>query len=166
MPKSSHYKVHRVQASDPAATGRAHDYADAFEVQLTEPDGAPPEAWVLNGLADSPAVVDWVATRVLGHGSSTPGTATERVVDGWRVVQSTSDVVQLEQSLPLMQVTVMGRNVDPSTRRLTSVLSFERPVLSRLVWAVVGVGHRGMVRRLLRNAAATASKGTRTGPAA
>lgn len=165
MQGSSQSKVHRVQASDPAALGRGHDYADAFEVQLTEPDGAPPETWVLNGLADSPAVVDWVATRVLGHGS-TPGTATERVVDGWRVVQSTSEVVQLEQSLPLMQVTVVGRNVDLSTRRLTSVLSFERPVLSRLVWAVVGVGHRGMVRRLLRNAAATASRGTRTGPAA
>ena len=148
-------QVRRVGVTDPVATGRRYDYADAFEVRLPEPDGDAPETWVLAGLDDSPAVVEWIASLLLGHGSA-PSTSTDRVVDGWRVVESTSEVVHLEQSLPLMHVVVVGRGVGSSGRMLTSVLHFERPVLARLVWAVVGVGHRRMVRRLLRSTSSTA----------
>ena len=154
-------QVRRVGVTDPVAAGRRYDYADAFEVRLPEPDGDAPETWVLAGMDDSPAVVEWIATVLLGHGSA-PSTSTDRVVDGWRVVESTSEVVHLEQSLPLMHVVVVGRRIGSSGRMLTSVLHFERPVLARLVWAVVGVGHRRMVRRLLRNTSSTAmDSGTR-----
>ncbi len=155
------HQVRRVEVTDPIAATRQYDYADAFEVRLPEPDGDAPETWVLAGLDDSPVVVEWIATVLLGHGSA-PSTSTDRVVDGWRVVESTSEVVQLEQSLPLMHVVVVGRRVGSSGRMLTSVLHFERPVLARLVWAVVGVGHRRMVRRLLRSTSSTAmDSGTR-----
>ena len=149
-------QVRRVGVTDPVATGRRYDYADAFEVRLPGPDGDAPETWVLDGLDDSPAVVEWIASLLLGHGSA-PSTSADRVVDGWRVVESTSEVVHLEQSLPLMHVVVVGRRVGSSGRMLTSVIHFERPVLARLVWAVVGAGHRRMVRRLL---------GSRTGSTA
>lgn len=148
-------QVRRVGVTDPVATGRRYDYADAFEVRLPMLDGDAPETWVLAGMDDSPAVVEWIATVLLGHGSA-PCTSTDRVVYGWRVVESTSEVVHLEQSLPLMHVIVVGRRVGSSGRMLTSVLQFERPVLARLVWAVVGVGHRRMVRRLLRSTSSTA----------
>lgn len=154
-------QVRRVGVTDSIAAARRYDYADAFEVRLPEPDGDAPETWVLAGLDDSPAVVEWIASLLLGHGSA-PSTSTSRVVDGWRVVESTSEVVHLEQSLPLMHVVVVGRRVGSSGRMLTSVLHFERPVLARLVWAVVGVGHRRMVRRLLRSTSSTAmDSGTR-----
>lgn len=163
MKKPFAQPVHRVEVTDPIAAARRYDYADAFEVRLPEPDGEAPETWVLTGLDDSPAVVEWIATVVLGHGSA-PSTSTDRVVDGWRVVESTSEVVHLEQSLPLMHVVVVGRRVGSSGRRLTSVLHFERPVLARLVWAVVGIGHRRMVRRLLRNTNPTTLSSKTTGP--
>ncbi len=147
-------QVRQVEVTDPVAAARRYDYADAFEVRLPEPDGDAPETWVLAGLDDSPAVVEWIASLLLGHGGA-PSTSTDRVVDGWRVVESTPEVVHLEQSLPLMHVVVVGRRVGLSGRMLTSVLHFERPVLARLVWAVVGVGHRRMVRRLLGSTSST-----------
>jgi hypothetical protein len=153
--------VRRVEVTDPIATGRRYDYADAFEVRLPGPDGEAPETWVLAGLADSPAVMEWIASLLLGHGRA-PSTSSDRVVDGWRVMESTPEVVHLEQPLPLMHVVVVGRRVGSSGRMLTSVLHFERPVLARLVWAVVGMGHRRMVRRLLGNtSSATTDSETR-----
>ena len=164
MKKPFAQQVRRVGVTDPIAAARRYDYADAFEIRLPEPDGDAPETWVLAGMDDSPAVVEWIATVVLGHGSAPP-TSTDRVVDGWRVVESTSEVVHLEQSLPLMHVVVVGRRVGSSGRMLTSVLHFERPVLARLIWAVVGVGHRRMVRRVLRNTSSTVMDSTATDPA-
>ncbi len=164
MKKPFAQQVRRVGVTDPIAAARRYDYADAFEIRLPKPDGDAPETWVLAGMDDSPAVVEWIATVVLGHGSAPP-TSTDRVVDGWRVVESTSEVVHLEQSLPLMHVVVVGRRVGSSGRMLTSVLHFERPVLARLIWAVVGVGHRRMVRRVLRNTSSTVMDSTTTDPA-
>lgn len=164
MKKPLAQQVRQVEVTDPIAAARRYDYADAFEIRLPEPDDDAPETWVLTGMDDSPAVVEWIATVLLGHGGA-PSTSTDRVVDGWRVVESTSEVVHLEQSLPLMHVVVVGRRVGSSGRMLTSVLHFERPVLARLVWAVVGVGHRRMVRRLLRSTSSTAMDSGTRGPA-
>lgn len=137
--------VRQVEVTDQIATGRRYDYADAFEVHLPEPDPVTPETWVRAGMDDSPAVVEWIAAR-LGMGDG-PARSTDQT-DG-RVVESNADVVQMEWSLPLMRVVVVGRRIGPSGRRLTSVLYFERPVLARLIWAVVGIGHRRMARRLI-----------------
>jgi hypothetical protein len=61
----------------------------------------------------------------------------------------------MEQTIPLMRVVLVGRRVGTSGRRFTSLLYFTRPVPARLVWALVGIGHRWMVRRLLSGASAT-----------
>ena len=43
----------------------------------------------------------------------------------------------------------MGRRVEPSRRMVTTVLHYDRPMLARLIRAVVGVGHRRTARRLI-----------------
>ncbi|MGH3860527.1 hypothetical protein [Actinokineospora sp.] len=37
---------------------------------------------------------------------------------------------------------LVGRRVEPSRRVMTTFLYFRRPVLARLVWFFVGLGHR------------------------
>jgi hypothetical protein len=139
-------QVRQVEVTDQLATGGDYDYADAYEVRLPEPDLVTPESWVRSGMDDAPAVVEWIADR-LGLGDETSTSDDE--IDGGRVVESNADVVHIEWSLPLMRVVVVGRKIGPSDRRLTSFLYYKRPVLARLVWAVVGIGHRRMARRLI-----------------
>lgn len=138
--------VRQVKVTDHPSTGHRYDYADSFEVQLPEPEVQPPENWVRAGMNDSSAVVEWISDR-LGM-SERSGHAAGRVDDG-RVIRSTNDVVEIEWSVPLMRVIVVGRRIEPSGRRLTSFLYYQRPALARLVWAVVGIGHRRMARRLI-----------------
>lgn len=139
-------QVRQVDVIDRSAAGDKYDYADSFEVRLPQSEAQPPETWVRAGMADSPAVVEWIADRLgMGDGSAQ---STEEI-EGGRVIESNADVVQIEWSLPLMRVVVLGRRVEPSGRRLTSFLYYERPVLARVVWALVGIGHRRMARRLL-----------------
>jgi len=44
--------------------------------------------------------------------------------------------------VPLLHVVVVGRRVAPTRRMLTTVLRYERPVLARLIWVIVGMVHR------------------------
>lgn len=139
-------RVLRIEASDPVALGRAYDYADAFVLDLPAPDTQSPEGWVLTGMDDVPAVIEWI-TSLLGiaddPSADRPG--------GWTVVESNSEVVHLEQSLPLMYVTLVGRNAEANQRMLTTVVQYQRPTLARLVWAVVGIAHRRTARRVITN---------------
>ncbi|MER6614201.1 hypothetical protein [Streptomyces xantholiticus] len=139
-------QVRQVEVTDPIATAERYDYADAFELRLSEPDPHAPEAWVRAGLTGTPQWVDRVA-GLLGL-SSAPAESADHV-DGFRVVESGPDVVRLTTSLPLMHVVLVGRRVDPDRRLFTSVLRYRRPVLARLVWAVVGIGHRRAARQLV-----------------
>jgi hypothetical protein len=157
-------QVRQVDVTDPiVAAAGGFDYTDAFEVRLPVPDQEPPETWVRAGMGDTPAWVDWVAAVVLGI-RDTPDTTADELAGG-QVVESTSEVVHLEYSLPLMAVTVVGRRMGPSGRRLTTGLRFTRPRLARAVWAVVGRGHRFMARRLLAGHVADASSAAPKGNA-
>lgn len=140
-------QVRQVEVRDPVALSRRYDYADAFEVRMPDPDPDSPETWVRTGMADTSALVGWMTTR-LGV-SDAPGT-----IFGFRIVESGPELVHLEQSLPLLEVVLIGRRVGSSGRMLTSVLSYRRPVLGRLVWAVVGIGHRRAARRLITSRSA------------
>lgn len=132
-------RVRRVGVTDPIAAARRHDYADAFEVRLPGPDPYPPEAWVRAGLEATPAVVK----RIVGLlGLSGASVSSPDSVGPFRVVESGPEVIHLEASLPLMHVVMVGRRVGPTRRTLTTVLRYERPVLARLVWALVGMVHR------------------------
>ncbi|WP_328989331.1 hypothetical protein OG394_24175 [Kribbella sp. NBC_01245] len=135
--------VRQVGVTDPIASGRRFDYADAVEVELGEADRDAPEAWVRAGLADSPALVKRI-TSLLGVGRTPDSDG----IAGFKVIESNADVVHLEQTLPLMHVIVVGRNIGLSTRTFTTLLTYERPI-ARLLWAVVGVAHRRTARRLI-----------------
>lgn len=139
----------QVPVSDPVLAGGAYDYSDAFVVDLALPDHRAPEEWVRDGLAATPAWVERVA-RVIGvHPTADP---VPGELDVFRVVSSDADVVHLEKSLPLLHVRLVGRNLAPGRRMLSTGLTYRRPLLARLVWAVVGPGHRWAARRVLLGA--------------
>ncbi|MGX1884908.1 hypothetical protein [Streptomyces sp. NPDC055287] len=139
-------QVRQVEVTDPIAADQHYDYADAFELRLSEPDPHSPETWVLAGLDATPKWVDRVA-GLLGV-SSAPAESADQA-GGFRIVESSAEVVRLETSLPLMRVVLVGRRIEPARRMFTSVLHYRRPVLARLVWAVVGIGHRRAARQLI-----------------
>jgi hypothetical protein len=130
------YWVRRVSVTDPIATARRYDYADAFELRLARPDRCSPEAWVRAGVDATPAWIKRVAGHADGLGSAC-------------IVESDADVVVLEDSDPLMDTVMVGRNVEPERRVLTTVLRYRRPLLARAVWAFVGVLHRRTARRVV-----------------
>ena len=132
-------QVRRVKVTDPVAATRWYDYADAFEVCLPEPDPFSPETWVRAGLEATPKVVDWIV-GLLGF-SEAPAPSADHV-SGFRIVESGPEVVHLETSLPLMHVNLVGRQVEPTRRMLTTLVRYERPILSRIVFVFVGLGHR------------------------
>jgi hypothetical protein len=130
-------QVRRVGVTDPIAAARRYDYADAFDVRLPEPDPYPPETWVRAGVDATPA---WIK-RIAGHAGDGLGSA--------RIVESDADVVVLEDSDPLMHTVLVGRNVEPTRRVLTTVLRYRRPLLARAVWAFVGILHRQTARQVI-----------------
>ena len=59
------------------------------------------------------------------------------------------DHVVLEDSDALMDTVMVGRNVEPERRVLTTVLRYRRPLLARAVWAFVGILHRRTARQVV-----------------
>jgi hypothetical protein len=129
-------RVRRVSVTDPIAAARRYDYADAFELRLEGSDRCSPEEWVRAGVDATPAWIKRIAGAGDGLGSS-------------RVVESDADVVVLEDSDPLMDTVMVGRNVEPGRRVLTTVLRYRRPLLARAIWALVGILHRRTARRVV-----------------
>lgn len=145
-------QVRRVGVTDPIASARRYDYADAFEVRLPEPDPYSPETWVRAGLEAAPGVVKWIV-GLLGLGRAPVSSADH--VSGFRIVKSGPEVIHLEESVPLMRVVIVGRNVEPTRRMLTTILRYERPVLARLIWLIVGIGHRLTAPRVITSKVST-----------
>jgi hypothetical protein len=129
-------RVRRVSVTDPIAAARRYDYADAFELRLEGPDRCSPEEWVRAGVDATPAWIKRIAGHADGLGSS-------------RIVESDADVVVLGDSDPLMDTVMVGRNVEPERRVLTTVLRYRRPLLARAVWALVGILHRRTARQVV-----------------
>ncbi|MGH9271556.1 MAG: hypothetical protein ACRDZ2_09805, partial [Ilumatobacteraceae bacterium] len=128
--------VRRVIVSEPIAAERGVDYADAFELRLEEPERRPPEVWVRAGIDATPAWIKRIAGAEEGLGSA-------------RVLESDAEVVVLEDSDALMDTVMVGRNVDPQRRVLTTILHYRRPLLARVVWALVGILHRRTARQVV-----------------
>src|SRR5918994_3856707 len=126
--------VRRVCVTDPIAAVRHHDYADSFELRLEGPDRCSPEEWVRAGVDATPAWIKRIAGAGDGLGSA-------------RIVESDANVVVLEDSDSLMDTVMVGRNVEPERRVLTTVLRYRRPLLARAVWACVGILHRRTARQ-------------------
>jgi hypothetical protein len=131
------------------------DYADAFEVRTPERDDRTAELWIRAGLEGAPGWMRWVILlvhrHVLGFRLGPPD-APDHVL-GWPIVASEPDEVRLEASSRLLRGVLVGRRVDPSSTRLTTLLFFERPATARVVWAVIGPLHRRIAPYLLTRAA-------------
>ncbi|WP_166532254.1 hypothetical protein [Blastococcus xanthinilyticus] len=125
-----------MKVTDPIAAARPYDYADAFELRLEGPDHCSPEEWVRAGVDATPTWIKRIAGNADGLGSV-------------RIVESTAAVVVLEDSDRLMDTVMVARNVEPGRRVLTTILRYRRPVLTRGVWAIVGILHRRTARRVV-----------------
>ncbi len=139
-------RARRVRVTDPIAAARRHDYADAFELRLGGPDRCSPEEWVRAGVDATPAWIKRIAGAKDGLGSA-------------RVVESAADLIVLEASDPLMETVMVGRNVEGGRRVLTTVLRYRRPLLTRAIWAVVGILHRRTARRVVAGGLREADRG-------
>jgi hypothetical protein len=128
-------RVRRVSVTDPIAAARHYDYADSFELRLEGPDRCSPEEWVRAGVDATPAWIKRIAGAGDGLGSA-------------RIVESDANVVVLEDSDSLMDTVMVGRNVEPERRVLTTVLRYRRPLLARAVWAFVGILFRPREARM------------------
>ena len=144
-----------VAVDETAAGSASADYSDAFEVRLREPDGRTAEEWIRAGLEGAPAPVRWtivVVHRYVLRFRLGPLTSRDRVL-GWRVAESTPEVVRLEAESPLLRAVLVGRRTDERATRLTTLLFFVRPSVMRSVWTVVGPLHRRIAPYLLGRAA-------------
>ena len=70
-------------------------------------------------------------------------------LDGWQIETKTPDTVHLVVDLPVMHVDLIGHNDSARRRSITTLLTYRRPIVARLVWLVVGPAHRLTVRWLL-----------------
>ncbi|MFI8940429.1 hypothetical protein [Streptomyces syringium] len=145
-------QVRRIAVTDPIATAQRYDYADAFELRLPGPDPHPPETWIRAGMDSTPKWAERIVGLLGMH--RTPAEPADQV-GPFRIVESGPEMIHLKTSLPLMHVVLIGRRIEPDRRTFTSVLRYRRPVLARLVWAVVGIGHRRVARQLIANRIST-----------
>src|SRR5215207_1456883 len=158
-----------VAVDDPRAAGA--DYADAFEIRLPAPDGRTAEQWIRDALERLPAplrlVVVLVHRHVLRFRLAPLGAA--GTVLGWRMAIDEPDIVVLETSSSLLDATLVGRRAEPTRTSITTALRYQRPVLARVVWTVVGPLHRRIAPLLLERAAVVrspAGAGRTAGPGA
>lgn len=131
-----------VAVTDPLAA-RPFGYADAFAADLPQPDPRPPETWMRLGLAAVPGFADWIVSR-LGFRS-----AGGDPLDDWESRTAEPQVLHLATTLPMMRVELIGRNVTPTRRTLTTVVTYTRPRLGRLVMTLIGPAHRRLARRIV-----------------
>jgi hypothetical protein len=144
-------RARRVAVDDPAAA--AADYADSFRLDLAEPDTRSAEQWLRDALERSPAV-RWIVLVVHRHVLRFElGPLDDDHVIGWRIAGSEPDVVRLQASSPLFRGQIEGRRFGGTATTVTTTLRYGRPVLSRVIWTIVGPLHRRIAPYLLERAA-------------
>jgi hypothetical protein len=141
---------------DPLIGSDPYDYADAFEVQVSQRDGRSAEAWARSGFENVPDVmqglVRWVLTTILRFRL---GPRSADHVFGFKVLKSEAQCVHLEASSPLLRAVIVVRRPDLSRAVFTTFICFNRPVAARAIWTVVSPLHRAVARHVLRRAAAS-----------
>ena len=146
-------RARRVAVREPLDS--APDYADAFELPMSETDHRTAEQWLRAGLEQAPAAVRTLIVLVHRHVLRLElGRPTDRSrVLGWRIAEADDDVVRLEAAGTLAYAVIIGRRIDAPGIRLTTALSYRRPALARVVWTVIGSLHRRIAPLLLERAA-------------
>ena len=131
------------------------DYADCFELRVSEPDPRTAEQFARVCLEQAPRVVRGFVRFAHVHllrFRLAPMSSAQHVL-GWDVVVSEPDVVQLEAVSPLLgRGVILGRRTEPTRMDLTTYVYYARG-LSRLVWWLIRPVHRIAARVLLLRAA-------------
>lgn len=131
------------------------DYADAFIVRLSDPDGRTAEAWVRSGLEEAPRsirAVIRIAHRHVLRLALVPAGSPNQVL-GWRITEARPEVIYLAASSPILRGVIVARRPDERSAVLTTLLCYERPAIARAMWNLVGPLHRKVAPLLLGRAA-------------
>jgi hypothetical protein len=146
----------RVPFDEPLPSGfSGYDYADAYDVEVAATDPRSAEEFAREALEQSPAALRRFivsAHRYVLRFRLAPLHAPGQVL-GWRIAESTPDLVRLEAESPLAHATLIGRRVEPTRVRLTTVMAYRRPAVARAIWTAVGPAHRRIAPYLLERAA-------------
>ena len=140
------------QRSVVAAEG--FDYADAFEVPMSEADARSAEQLVRAGLKGVPwwlGMVVLVAHRHVLRLGLAPGSLPKHVL-GWEILTAEHDSIRLRATGPLLHGLLVASRVPPSSAVLETFVSYRRPLLARIIWTAVAPIHRAVVPYLLRRA--------------
>ena len=140
-------RVRRIRVAEEQATGMHHDYADEFELSLSDADDLSPEQWLRAGIDNTP---EWIK-RISGHQDGLGSAA---------IIESSTAVFVVRDSDTLMETTMIARNVAPTRRTLTTVLVYKRPILTAIVWSLVSPLHRYAAKRVIQGGVATNRRGT------
>jgi hypothetical protein len=151
-------KARRIQPQLDASA----DYADAFEIPISDGDSRTAEQAFRDGLGAQPGVsgrlVVWIHRHVLRFRLG-PFTSAGHVI-GWKIVHSDPDQFVLTTDGSLMRgQLVLCRQAD---RRavLTTQLFFRHHATARMVWTVIGPAHRTIAPRLIEHSARRATART------
>lgn len=143
--------------SNTAVTGS--DYSDIFEAPLAPGDDRSAKELYVAGVESMPVwlgIVVFVAHRYVLRFRLAPIGAPDHLM-GWKVVDADHDTIRLGASGPLIDGVLVARR-SRSAAALETAVTYRRPVLARLVWAVVGPVHRRVGPYLIRRATASASR--------
>src|SRR5256885_8887755 len=167
-PNQRSRRAHRVavRADEPLIGSRRPDYADAFEIRLSDSETRSPEELFRDALEQAVGPIRWTTSVVHRYvlrlrlaPRSSPGH-----LFGWRIITSQPDVAELEAVSSLLgRAVLIGRTSEPGHTVLTTYLFYERPALAPVILAVVWPLHRRGAPYLLERAPSRA-RAFSTGP--
>ena len=148
-----------VPVEEPLIGSDSYDYADAFEIELREPDARSPEQLTRCALEQGPWPVRWTVWIGLRHVLRLklgPRSSPDHVF-GWTILTSRPEVIHLEAVSPLLRGVLVLRRPAPTVVAVTTYVRYTRAP-ARFLWTVVGPLHRRVARYLLEYAAAPANQ--------
>ena len=131
------------------------DYADAFEVAISDGDLRTAEQAFRDGLGPEPGAIGrlvwWVHRHVLRFRLG-PVVSSDYAI-GWKVGRSDPDQFVLTTEGSLMRGQLMLRREGERRAVLSTQLIYRHNTAARMVWAMVGPVHRALAPRLMETSA-------------
>lgn len=144
-----------VERHDPIVGDRHVDYADAFEIELADPDSRTAEEFARAALEGSPPALRdliWFVHRYVIGFALAPRSSADHVL-GWTIRTAEPDIVVLEAESRLARARLVGRRLDSTRRSITTYLFYRRPLRARALWSLIGPIHRWAAPYLLEQVA-------------
>jgi hypothetical protein len=138
----------------PVVAAEGFDYADAFEVAISEGDTRSALEMVRAGVEGMPVwlgVIVLFAHRYALRLDLAPLSAPNHLL-GWEIVAKDHDAIRLRAAGPLFDGMLVASRSSPSTAMLETFVAYRRPGLARPIWTAVAPIHRAVVPVLLRKA--------------